>query len=113
MIKLNQLHGVINETGQGQTVYITAIENGKIRGFTDSSSDLVDYDSVISFKSLLELFLALSEVKKTDLAKMLDISKQMIRFKIDKDKFTRKELEQIRKILQMDNESFLLLMAAE
>ena len=101
----------VNET-EGKPFYLTSIYENKINGYTDDLKDIMSYDSGLSFKTLIECFILQNRLKKIEVANMLGLSRQLFNFKLNQDKFTRLELRRLKEILQLSDESFLLLVNA-
>ena len=101
----------VNEK-EGEPFYLTCIYENKINGYTDASSDIMSYDSGLSFKTLLECFILQNKLKKIEIANILGLSRQLFNFKLNQDKFTRLEIRRLKGILNLSDESFLLLVNA-
>ena len=111
LIKLFLQDNTVNET-EGEPFYLTSIYENRINGYTDVSSDIMSYDSGLSFKTLLECFILQNNLKKTEVATELGLSRQLFNFKLNQDKFTRLEIRRLKGILNLSDESFLLLVNA-
>lgn len=111
LIKLFLQDNTVNEK-QGEPFYLTSIYENRINGYTDASSDIMSYDSGLSFKTLLECFILQNKLKKIDLANELNLSKQLFNFKLNQDKFSRLELLKLKEVLNLSDDSFLLLVKA-
>lgn len=111
LIKLFLQDNTVNET-EGEPFYLTSIYGNKINGYTDDLSEIMSYDSGLSFKTLLECLMLQNKLKKIDVATELGLSRQLFNFKLNQDKFTRLELVRLKGILNLSDESFLLLINA-
>ena len=111
IMKLFLQDNTVNET-EGEPFYLTSIYENRINGYTDVSSDIMSYDSGLSFKTLLECFILQNKLKKIDVATELGLSRQLFNFKLNQDKFSRLELVRLKEILQLSDDSFLLLIKA-
>ena len=111
LIKLFLQDNTVNET-EGEPFYLTCIYETKINGYTDASNEIMSYDSGLTFKTLLECFILQNKLKKIDLANELNLSKQLFNFKLNQDKFSRLELLKLKEVLNMSDDSFLLLIKA-
>ena len=111
IMKLFLQDNTVNEK-QGEPFYLTSIYENKINGYTDVSNDIISYDSRLSFKTLLECFILQNKLKKIDLANELNLSKQLFNFKLNQDKFSRLELLKLKEVLNLSDDSFLLLVKA-
>ena len=111
IMKLFLQDNTVNEK-EGKPFYLTCIYGTKINGYTDASNEIMSYDSRLSFKTLLECFILQNRLKKIDLANKLNLSKQLFNFKLNQDKFSRLELLKIKEVLNMSDDSFLMLVKA-
>ena len=111
LMKLFIQEGTVNSY-EGKPFYLTSIYGNKINGYTDDLSEIMSYDSGLSFKTLLECLILQNKLKKIDVANMLGLSRQLFNFKLNQDKFTRLELVRLKEILQLSDDSFLLLVKA-
>lgn len=111
IMKLFLQDNTVNEK-QGEPFYLTCIYGAKINGYTDVSNDIMSYDSELTFKTLLECFILQNGLKKIDLANELILSKQLFNFKLNQDKFSRLELLKLKEVLNLSDDSFLLLVKA-
>jgi hypothetical protein len=111
IMKLFLQDNTVNET-EGEPFYLTSIYESKINGYTDKSSDIMSYDSRLTFKTLLECFILQNKLKKIEVANELDLSRQLFNFKLNQDKFSRLELLKLKEVLNMSDDSFLLLVKA-
>ena len=101
----------VNEK-EGEPFYLTCIYGAKINGYTDALNEIMSYDSGLTFKTLLECLILQNGLKKIDLANELNLSKQLFNFKLNQDKFSRLELLKIKEVLNMSDDSFLMLVKA-
>jgi hypothetical protein len=111
IMKLFLQGNTVNET-EGEPFYLTCIYNAKINGYTDASNEIMSYDSGLTFKTLLECLILQNRLKKIEVANMLDLSRQLFNFKLNNDKFSRLELLKLKEVLNLSDESFLLLVKA-
>lgn len=111
IMKLFLQDNTVNET-EGEPFYLTCIYGAKINGYTDASNEIMSYDSGLTFKTLLECFILQNKLKKIDLANELNLSRQLFNFKLNSDKFSRLELLKLKEVLNLSDESFLLLVNA-
>ena len=111
IMKLFLQDNTVNET-EGEPFYLTCIYGAKINGYTDASNDIMSYHSRLSFKTLLECFILQNRLKKIDVANELGLRRQLFNFKLNSDKFSRLELLKLKEVLNMSNDSFLLLVSA-
>ena len=111
IMKLFLQDNTVNEK-EGKPFYLTNIYENKINGYTDVSSDIMSYDSGLSFKTLLECFILQNNLKKTEVATELGLSRQLFNFKLNQDKFSRLELLKLKEVLNLSDDSFLLLVKA-
>ena len=111
IMKLFLQDNTVNET-EGEPFYLTCIYENKINGYTDASSDIMSYDSGLTFKTLLECFILQNKLKKIDVATELGLSRQLFNFKLNQDKFSRLELLKLKEVLNLSDDSFLLLVKA-
>ena len=111
LMKLFLNDNAVNEK-EGEPFYLTCIYEAKINGYTDTLHDIMSYDSRLSFKTLLECFILQNKLKKIDVATELGLSRQLFNFKLNQDKFTRLEIRRLKGILNLSDESFLLLVNA-
>ena len=111
LIKLFLQDNTVNET-EGEPFYLTCIYGTKINGYTDASNEIMSYDSRLTFKTLLECFILQNKLKKIDVATELGLSRQLFNFKLNQDKFSRLELLKLKEVLNLSDDSFLLLVKA-
>ena len=111
IMKLFLQDNTVNET-EGEPFYLTCIYGTKINGYTDASNEIMSYDSRLSFKTLLECLILQNGLKKIEVANMLVLSRQLFNFKLNQDKFSRLELLKIKGVLNLSDDSFLLLVKA-
>jgi hypothetical protein len=110
-MKLFLQDNTVNET-EGEPFYLTSIYENKINGYTDDLKDIMSYDSRLTFKTLLECFILQNKLKKIEVANELELSRQLFNFKLNQDKFSRLELLKLKEVLNMSDDSFLLLISA-
>lgn len=111
IMKLFLQNNTVNET-EGEPFYLTCIYGAKINGYTDASNEIMSYDSGLTFKTLLECLILQNRLKKTDISNELNLSKQLFNFKLNQDKFSRLELLKLKEVLNLSDDSFLLLVKA-
>ena len=111
LMKLFLQGNTVNET-EGKPFYLTCIYGAKINGYTDALNEIMSYDSGLTFKTLLECFILQNKLKKIDVATELNLSKQLFNFKLNQDKFSRLELLKLKELLNLNDDSFLLLVKA-
>jgi hypothetical protein len=111
IMKLFLQDNTVNET-EGEPFYLTSIYENKINGYTDDLKDIMSYDSRLTFKTLLECFILQNRLKKIEVANELELSRQLFNFKLNQDKFSRLELLKLKEVLNMSDDSFLLLVKA-
>ena len=111
IMKLFLRDNTVNET-EGEPFYLTSIYENKINGYTDASNEIMSYDSRLTFKTLLECFILQNKLKKIDVATELGLSRQLFNFKLNQDKFSRLELLKLKEVLNLSDDSFLLLVSA-
>ena len=59
------------------------------------------------FKDTIEQKMKALGIKQTELAETLNISRQALKYKIDNDSFTRRELIDLRELLKLNNEDIM------
>ena len=62
---------------------------------------------MINFSEIINARMKKLGVKQKDLAEMLGLTRQVVKYKIDHDSFTRQELIELREILHMTSSEIL------
>lgn len=109
------LKGIASESNLNcsDILYITKIEKNRVYGYSDANSEIKAYKFNLSFKTVLTILLAQNFIKQAQLADELGISRQLLRYKINEDKFTRQELGKMKELLHLSSEDFEMLMKLE
>lgn len=97
----------------GKVFYITKLLDDCVCGFTDDDSKIKEYKHNLSFKNMLTVLAAQNFIKLAQIAEELGISRQLLNYKINGDKFNRKELCKIKELLHLSDKTFQKLLEAK